>query len=86
MPRADDWTWNEPDLSPGDFPLLMGIDPATFAHFVTAKFKAGSIDEITGTDVAVIAGKATIGQEELRTAQARQAHRILIASPRRIEE
>ena len=48
-------------MSPGDFPLLMGIDPATFAHFVPAKFKAGSIDEITGTDVAVIAGRATIG-------------------------
>ena len=48
-------------MSPGDFPLLMGIDPAPFAHFVPAKFKAGSIDEITGTDVAVIAGRATIG-------------------------
>ena len=48
-------------MSPGDFPLLTGIDPATFAHFVPAKFKADSIDEITGTDVAVIAGRATIG-------------------------
>lgn len=59
--RADDWAWNEPDMPPGDFPKLMGIDPATFTHFVPAQFEAGSIDDITGTDVAAIAGRAAIG-------------------------
>ena len=59
--RADDWAWNEPGMPPADFPQLMGIDPATFSHFVPAQFAAGSIDDITGADVAVIAGRAAIG-------------------------
>lgn len=59
--RADDWAWNEPDMPPIDFPKLMGVDPSTFTHFVPAQFEAGSIDDITGLDVAVIAGRAAIG-------------------------
>ena len=59
--RADDWAWNEPDMPPDDYPQLMGINPDTFTHFVPAKFESGGIDDVSGTDVAVVSGVGDIG-------------------------
>ncbi|MGO1440066.1 MAG: FtsX-like permease family protein [Brevibacterium yomogidense] len=59
--HADDWAWNEPDMPIDDFPQLMGIDPDTFTHFVPAVFESGSIDDISGTDVAVLTGVGDVG-------------------------
>lgn len=59
--RADDWAWNEPDMPADDYPQLMGINPDTFTHFVPAKFESGGIDDVSGTDVAVLTGVGEIG-------------------------
>lgn len=59
--RAGDWAWNEPDMPADDYPQLMGINPDTFTHFVPAKFESGGIDDVTGTDVAVLTGVGEIG-------------------------
>lgn len=59
--RADDWAWNEPDMPVDDYPQLMGINPDTFTHFVPVKFESGSIDDVTGTNVAVLTGVGEIG-------------------------
>lgn len=59
--RADDWAWAEPNMPADDYPQLMGIDPETFTHFVPAKFESGGIDDVSGTDVAVLTGVGEIG-------------------------
>lgn len=59
--RADDWAWGEAGMPADDYPQLVGITPDTFTHFVPAQFLAGTIDDISGTDVAVLAGGGDIG-------------------------
>lgn len=58
---ADDWAWDEPNMPVDDYPQLMGIDPDTFTHFVPALVESGSIDDISGTDVGVVAGVGDVG-------------------------
>ena len=59
--RADDWAWAGPGMPADDYPQLMGVDPDTFTHFVPAQFRAGSIDDVTGTDVAYLPGAGEVG-------------------------
>lgn len=59
--RADDWAWAEPDMPADDYPQLMGITPDTFTRFVPVQFRAGTIEDITGTDVAVLTGVGDVG-------------------------
>lgn len=59
--RADDWAWNEPDMPADYYPQLMGVNPDTFTHFVPATFESGGIDDVSGTDVAALAGVGDIG-------------------------
>ncbi len=59
--HVNDWGWSEPDRPQDDYVGLMGIDPATVSHFVPLKFATGSIDDITGNNVAAISGTAKVG-------------------------
>lgn len=59
--RADDWAWGEAGMPADDYPQLVGITPDTFTHFVPARFLAGTIDDISGSDVAALAGVGDVG-------------------------
>lgn len=59
--RADGWAWDQPGMPADDYPQLTGIDPATFNNFIPAKFEAGNIEDISGTDVAAFSGFAKVG-------------------------
>lgn len=59
--RAGDWSWNEPAMAPESWLSIMGIDPATFTHFVPAQVKQGSLADVRGRNVAAISGTANIG-------------------------
>lgn len=59
--RVEDWSWAKSGHPSDDFLQLMGVESGTVTEFVPFNFIHGSIDDISGTDVAVISGAAEIG-------------------------
>lgn len=78
--RADDWAWGEAGMPADDYPQLVGITPDTFTHFVPAQFLAGTIDDISGTDVAVLAGGGDIGDTFVLLAPGRALVTVRVAA------
>jgi putative ABC transport system permease protein len=59
--RTESWSWAEDSVPRESLLQLMGVEPATAAHFIPLEFDAGSIEDVRGTDVAAITGSAQQG-------------------------